>query len=77
MIQSHFVELDSILVAPMETDKPASGVDITVEHGDDGFILALSELSAVDRQSLGRPVGSLRSCEDDIRRALDKLFTGF
>ncbi len=77
MIQSHFVDLESVVVAPMETDKPTSGVDIAVEHGEGGFVLALSELGAVERQSLGRPLGSLRNLEDDIRRALDKLFSGF
>jgi toxin CcdB len=77
MIQSHFVDLESVVVAPMETDKPTSGVDIAVEHGDGEFVLALSELGAVERPSLGRPLGSLRDLEDDIRRALDKLFSGF
>ncbi len=77
MIQSHFIELDVVVVAPLATDKAANGVDIDVGYEDSGFVLALSELGSVPRQSLGRTVGSLTPHEDDIRRALDRLFTGF
>jgi len=77
MIQSHFVEQEVVVVAPLATDKAATGVDIDVSYADDGFVLALSELGSVPRQRLGRTLGSLASHEDDIRRALDRLFTGF
>lgn len=75
MIQSHFIE--QAVVAPLVVDKVTTGVDIDVDHDGNGFVLALSELGSVHRQALGRTVGSLTSQEDDIRRALDRLFSGF
>lgn len=77
MIQSHFIEQEVVVVAPLATDKATTGLDICIDHRGDGFVLALSELGFVPRQSLGRALGSLSSREDDIRRALDRLFTGF
>ncbi|MCF8506644.1 MAG: CcdB family protein [Caulobacter sp.] len=77
MIQSHFIEQAVVVVAPLVVDKVTTGVDIDVDHDGNGFVLALSELGSVHRQALGRTVGSLTSQEDDIRRALDKLFSGF
>lgn len=77
MIQSHFEELDVVVVAPLATDKAANGVDVGIDHDGNGFVLALSELGSVPRHALGRAVGSLAPHEDDIRRALDRLFTGF
>jgi toxin CcdB len=77
MIQSHFVEQDAVVVAPLANDKAATGVNIDVGYGDGSFVLARSELGSVPRQSLSRTVGSLTPHEDEIRRALDRLFTGF
>lgn len=77
MIQSHFIEQEVVVVAPLATDKAATGVDIDVDYADSGFVLALSEIGSVPRPSLGRSLGSLAPHEDDIRRALDLLFTGF
>ena len=77
MIQSHFIEQEVVVVAPLATDKATTGVDISIDHRVDSFVLALSELGSVPRQSLGRALGSLAYQEDDIRRALDRLFTGF
>ncbi|MFZ5669232.1 MAG: CcdB family protein [Pseudomonadota bacterium] len=76
-IQSHFVELDTVLVAPLVTDKSGNAIDISVDHAKESFTLALSELGAVARRALGRARGSLTDHEDDIRRALDRLFSGF
>lgn len=77
MIQSHLIEQEVVVVAPLATDKATTGVDIGIDHDGDGFVLALSELGSVPRQSLGRALGSLADREDDIRRALEKLFSGF
>ena len=77
MIQSHFVELDVVLVAPLATDKAANGIDVGVDHGGEGFVLALSELGSVPLRTLGRVIGNLAHHEDTIRRALDRLFSGF
>ncbi|MDP1632884.1 MAG: CcdB family protein [Caulobacter sp.] len=77
MIQSHFIEPDVVVVAPLATDKIANGVDVGVDHGGSGFVLALSGMGSVPRRSPGRTLGSLVDREDDIRRALDRLFSGF
>ncbi|HZW15819.1 MAG TPA: hypothetical protein VFF66_06150 [Brevundimonas sp.] len=52
-------------------------VSLRVAFEGDPFVLLLSEIGAVDRRSTTRPAGSLARYEDDIRRALDRLFTGF
>ncbi len=77
MIQSHFIEQAVVVVAPLATDKAATGVDIDVDYADGGFVLALSEMGSVSRPMLGRTLGSSATHEDEIRRALDRLFTGF
>lgn len=77
MLQSHFVALDVIVVAPLTVDKTANGIDVSVEHDGSTYVMAVSEIGSVRRESLRRPVGSLAAHEDDIRRALDRLFSGF
>lgn len=81
LIQSHLYDEGlTALVAPL-FEMPAAAavtrVSLPVEFEGKPYLLMLSELGAVDRQRLNRPVGSLAAREDDIRRALDRLFTGF
>lgn len=76
-LQSHFVELDTVVVAPLVIDKRNDGVDIEVELEEAGYVVALSELGAVSRFHLARRLGSLADREDEIRRSLDRLFSGF
>lgn len=52
-------------------------VSLPVQFDGKPYLLMLSELGAVERNTLGRSLGSLRDREDDIRRALDRLLTGF
>jgi len=40
-------------------------------------VLVVTELASMRGEHLKRRVGSLLAHEDDIRRALDRLFTGF
>lgn len=81
LIQSHlYDEGSTLLVAPMLRMPVAAQitkVSVTVEFGAERFILLLSELGAIDRRPVHRCLGSLLAYEDDIRRALDRLFTGF
>lgn len=77
MLQSHFVKLEVVVVAPMTVDKTANGIDVGVEHEGSAYVLAVSEIGSTPRESLRRPVGSIARHEDDIRRAPDRLFTGF
>lgn len=81
LVQSHLYDEGlTALVAPL-FEMPAAAtvtrVSLPVELEGRADLLMLSELGAVERRHLGRPVGSLAAREDDIRRALDRLFTGF
>lgn len=81
VIQSHFYdEGPTILVAPllkMGEDALLSRVSLRVQFDGGSLILMLSEIGAIDRRPAFRTIGSLVSYEDEIRRALDRLFTGF
>ncbi len=81
LIQSHpYDEGLTALVAPLFEMSEAAAVtrvSLPVEFGGKHYLLTLSELGAVDRRGLSRRVGSLAAREDDIPRALDRLFTGF
>jgi hypothetical protein len=81
VVQSHlYDEGATVLVAPlfrMPEEAVLTKVTLRVVHADEAFVLMLSELAALDRRSLGPTRGSLADREDDIRRALDRLLTGF
>lgn len=81
LMQSHFVdEMPTALIAPLIRE-PRSGdftrVSIAARLSDEILYLSLAEMAPITRADLKRPVGTLRPYEDDIRRALDRLFTGF
>jgi toxin CcdB len=77
VLQSHHIALDTVLVAPLTTDKLASNVEIGVSFQGQALVLAITEMGSVLSKSLRGPVGALAEQEDDIRRALDRLFSGF
>jgi toxin CcdB len=77
VLQSHLLDgLDSVIVAPAVRDaaRLLTVFEIAVEIAGD---LAIPELFAIERATLPRPTASLAAHEDEIRRALDRLFTGF
>ncbi len=81
LIQSHFVdEMPSALIAPLIRE-PRSGdftrVSVEVRLNHDTLYLSLAEMAPIRRSDLKRVLGNLKPFEDDIRRALDRLFTGF
>jgi toxin CcdB len=81
LMQSHFVdEMPTALIAPLIRE-PRSGdftrVSITVRLNDDTLYLSLAEMAPIMRSDLKRSIGTMKPYEDDIRRALDRLFTGF
>lgn len=81
LLQSHLYDEGlTAIVAPMMMMSAAAAltrVSLPVEVDGTNYILLLSELATVERGALGRRRGSLADREDDIRRALDRLFTGF
>jgi toxin CcdB len=76
-IQSHYIVLDTVLVAPLVNDKRATTLEVPVTMDGQSLVVALTEMGSVRVASLIDPVGDLASHEDEIRRALDRLFTGF
>lgn len=81
VLQSHLLEaIPTIVVAPMllaENRKPYTRVSTLVVFEGERFIVSTAELVATDAKRLTALVGDLRDQEDDIRRALERLFTGF
>ncbi|MBU1384418.1 MAG: CcdB family protein [Alphaproteobacteria bacterium] len=81
LMQSHFVdEMPSALIAPLIRELRSGDftrVSVAVRLDREPLHLSLAEMAPIARSDLKRPVGSLKPAEDDIRRALDRLFTGF
>ena len=79
VLSSHLVDLSGVLVAPVYDRRSvaASAVEISVLFEARTLLLSLLDMAAVAPSFLKRPVGSLISYEDEIRRGLERLFTGF
>lgn len=81
VVQSHLYEEGAtLLVAPllrMASKAVLTKVSLAVSHERQMYILMLSEMGAIRRPTAAIVRGSLIAHEDDIRRALDRLFTGF
>lgn len=81
VVQSHYIdELPTVLIAPLlrPSERPVyRGVSLPIVLAQGAFLLSLAELATVNRTLLRRRVGDLRDHEDAIRRALDRVFTGF
>jgi toxin CcdB len=81
VLQSHLFEaLPTVIIAPLmrlEQSVRASKVLVEVEFEGEGLVMNAAFLSNIEHRELGRSRGSLAAHEDDIRRALDRLFTGF
>ena len=77
IIQNHHLALDTVVVAPLVIDKLPTSVEIAVELDGRPFIVAVTEMGSVRAACLTHAIGDLREHEDALRRALDRLFTGF
>jgi len=77
VLQSHHLALDTVLVAPLVTDKLPTSVEPAIHLDGRSFVVAVTEMGSIRAASLTHAVGVLRDHEDAIRRALDRLFTGF
>lgn len=81
VLQSHLFEaLSTVVVAPLMRIAPPSNeskVLLEVEFGGEPLVLNAALLANIEHRMLGRSHGTLSAYEDDIRRALDRLFTGF
>ena len=61
----------------IETPSSDSKVLLEVEFGGEVLIMDVALLANIEHRMLGRSCGLLTAYEDAIRRALDRLFTGF
>ena len=80
MLSSHHLRgIDEIIVAPLVNDaaETVSGLEILVEVEGERLTLVISEMFSVTPTGLRGVVDNLAYLEDDIRRAVDRLFTGF
>ncbi len=81
VLQSHLFEaLPTLVIAPvMRLDQPVQGAKVLVEvdFSSERLVVNAAFLSNIERRLLGRTRGSLAAYEDNIRRAVDRLFTGF
>ena len=81
VLQSHLLpKTPTVIVAPLLIDDGISAYsDASVRLSFEGrqYILSALELAGIDATALRQVRGSLTGHEDAIRRALDRLFTGF
>jgi toxin CcdB len=82
VLQSHLIAASNLtVVAPLLRKDGGSTFTLTsveVQFGDEAYELLVGEMTSVDTHRLSRPVGNLGDdYEDAIRRALDRIFTGF
>lgn len=79
-LQSHYLDgFDTVVIAPMidAAARVPTRVDVFVEFEGRRLLVAVSELTSTALAGHLRIIGDLKTHEDDIRRALDRLFTGF
>jgi len=81
VLQSHHLAaMPTAVVAPLlgfQEEAAYSDTSVVVEFLGERHIVSVAELAAIDARRLPRPAGSLLSEEPAIRRALERLFTGF
>lgn len=81
VLQSHHLAAASaIVVAPLlvrDGQATYTETSANVEFRGVEYVVSVGELAGFDTRSLTRATGDLRAFEDEIRRALDRLFTGF
>ena len=80
VLQSHHLNpLETVVVAPMVRDAqtPLAPLDVPVTFNGEALAIAVAEIGAVNRSAVGRKLGDVSAEEDAIRRALERLFTGF
>lgn len=81
VMQSHYFQaLNTVVVAPLiraSAVHTASHAAVAIVFDGVDYLLDLGLIANIRQQPLRTPLGSLLAYEDEIRRALDRLFTGF
>jgi toxin CcdB len=75
----HATGLTEAIIAPVLKGRaiPVSAFEIPVERDGDILLISVTGMIAIRQTDLRRRIGSAAEHEDAIRRALDRLFTGF
>ncbi len=75
----HATGMTEAIVAPVMRGRttPVTAFEIPFEDGGDVLLIGITGMTAIRQVDLRRRVGNLADHEDAIRRALDRLFTGF
>lgn len=75
----HATGLTEAIVAPVLRGREVavSAFEIPMERDGDILLISITGMTAIRQTDLRRRVGSTAEHEDAIRRALDRLFTGF
>lgn len=81
VLQSHLMEASNMTVVapviPQDYRSTFTQFSTVVTLADQEVIVLVNELGAVETRLLQRSIGNLTDFEDEIRRAIDRLFTGF
>lgn len=81
VLQSHLLDgAPTVVVAPLLIDDGRSAyseASVTLVFAGTSYILSVPEMAGVERGRRRAGVGSVAENEDAIRRALERVFTGF
>jgi toxin CcdB len=80
LLSSHYlIGYSEAVAAPLVRRRlsPVRELEVLVSFRNESLVLAVLDLSSIEHRKLGGAIGTLREHEDDIRRALERLFTGF
>lgn len=80
VLSSHLLlDFEDVVVAPLVNDAvhTVHDLEVPVDVLGETLTIVVSDLSTLRSRSLREFVASLTAHEYDIRRALDRLFTGF
>lgn len=80
VLSSHLAAgLTEAIIAPVMRGRttPVTAFEIPIEDEDEILLIGVSGMTAIRQVDLRRRIGSAAHHEDAIRRALDRLFTGF
>jgi toxin CcdB len=81
LIQSHYLDaIATVVIAPLigaSHVAPDDVIAVPVEVNGESFTLAVALLANIEARRLAPSIGTIQHHEDAIRRALERLFTGF
>lgn len=80
VLQSHHLPMETTVVAPVRRSDHVEGIveiEVPVVVDDQPHAIMIAELAHIPTRLIGHAVTNLGGHEDQIRRSLDRLFTGF